>query len=70
MSGLREGALAVPVEAGWIQPYAILYDRYLIGTALGEGAFGVTYLAWDEKAGEKAAIKAIRKNAGQGSGIF
>lgn len=48
-------------KPGWIQPYTILYDRYLIGTALGEGAFGVTYLAWDEKAGEKAAIKAYKK---------
>lgn len=48
-------------KPGWIQPYAILYDRYLIGAALGEGAFGVTYLAWDEKAGEKAAIKAYKK---------
>lgn len=48
-------------KPGWIPPYTRLHDRYLIGVCLGEGAFGVTYLAWDEKAKERAAIKAYKK---------
>lgn len=48
-------------KPGWISPYTRLHDRYLIGVSLGEGAFGVTYLAWDEKTGERVAIKAYKK---------
>ena len=48
-------------KPGWISPYTRLHDRYLIGVSLGEGAFGVTYLAWDEKTGKRVAIKAYKK---------
>lgn len=44
-------------EPRWIRPYTVLKDRYMIGAALGEGAFGVTYLAYDEKEDRTAAVK-------------
>ncbi len=44
-------------EKRWLRPYARLKERYVIGRVLGEGAFGVVYLAYDEEKGERAAIK-------------
>ncbi|MCX4312652.1 MAG: protein kinase [Clostridia bacterium] len=32
-------------------------NRYLVGKALGEGGFGITYLAWDLQQGIKVAVK-------------
>lgn len=42
----------------WMKPHTVLKKRYMIGRVLGEGAFGVTYLAYDEKEENTAAIKA------------
>ncbi len=36
---------------------SILNGRYILGKALGQGGFGITYLAWDIQTDQKVAIK-------------
>ena len=58
-------------KPGWIKPYTIMHHRYLAGVALGEGAFGVTYLAWDEQEGKKVAVKVYKEgNSGWEEELF
>lgn len=40
-----------------LAPGTILTGRYLVGKTLGQGGFGITYLALDLQSGEKYAIK-------------
>ena len=43
-------------------PYAlpastVIADRYIIGTVIGAGGFGITYIAWDTKLEIRIAVK-------------
>ncbi len=38
-------------------PETLLDNKYIVGKTLGEGGFGITYLAWDRNMKTKAAIK-------------
>ncbi|MCR5576745.1 MAG: TAXI family TRAP transporter solute-binding subunit [Oscillospiraceae bacterium] len=40
-----------------LRPDSILNGRYILGHVLGQGGFGITYLAWDDSMKERVAIK-------------
>jgi serine/threonine protein kinase len=48
---------SLPVSALHLTPGTILHEKYLLGKVLGQGGFGITYLAWDLNLGLKLAIK-------------
>lgn len=64
---VRKGTAAVCPQCGYfdrgpenpqqLPPRTILGGKYLIGRALGQGGFGITYLAWDLAENKKLAIK-------------
>ena len=46
-----------------LAPNTILHGRYLLGVPLGQGGFGITYIAWDNKIGKAVAVKEYMPNA-------
>lgn len=51
-----------PKEAYHLYPGTILKNRYIIGTTVGFGGFGITYRAWDQVLDKKVAIKEFYPN--------
>ena len=40
-----------------LHPGSILNGRYILGHVLGQGGFGITYIAWDDGMKQRVAIK-------------
>ena len=51
---LEENVKKFPVA---LRAGTVLNNRYIVGRVLGQGGFGITYLAWDEKLSAKVAVK-------------
>ena len=51
---LEENVKKYPVA---LRAGTLLNNRYIVGRVLGQGGFGITYLAWDTKLEAKMAIK-------------
>src|SRR3984957_16442625 len=62
-SGLPEGPTCgrpfdlPPRSPLQLKPRTLLHEQYLIGRALGDGGFGITYLSWDLGLESRLAIK-------------
>ena len=53
--GYIHGAKAI--KDSHLQPGTLINERYVVGTAIGQGGFGITYKGWDKKLKQKVAIK-------------
>jgi serine/threonine protein kinase len=53
--GYEQGT--TPASAHHLAPGTLLENKYLLGRVLGQGGFGITYIAWDRKLDMKLAIK-------------
>ena len=46
-----------------LAPGTVLQNRYTLGKVLGQGGFGITYIAWDQKLERAVAVKEYMPNA-------
>ena len=56
---LKENEEQYPVA---LKAGAVLKQRYLVGRVLGQGGFGITYVAWDTKLRARVAVKEYMPN--------
>ena len=56
---LEDNAKKYPVA---LRAGTVLNHRYIVGRVLGQGGFGITYLAWDEKLEARVAVKEYMPN--------
>ena len=58
-----------------LQPGTVLRGQYVIGRALGQGGYGITYLGWDRELERTVAIKEffpnsmVTRDTAQGTGV-
>ncbi len=50
-------AITEPAEPVHLAPGTVLAGRYILGTAVGSGGFGIVYRAWDSKLETVVAVK-------------
>lgn len=48
---------ATPSSPYYLHPRTILQQKYMVGRAIGQGGFAITYLAWDINLGIRLALK-------------
>ena len=70
--GWAEGQTNAPHQ---LQPGTVLRGQYVIGRALGQGGYGITYLGWDRELERTVAIKEffpnsmVTRDTAQGTGL-
>ena len=70
--GWAEGQANAPHQ---LQPGTVLRGQYVIGRALGQGGYGITYLGWDRELERTVAIKEffpssmVTRDTAQGTGV-
>ena len=70
--GGAEGQANAPHQ---LQPGTVLRGQYVIGRALGQGGYGITYLGWDRELERTVAIKEffpnsmVTRDTAQGTGL-
>ena len=52
-----------PAAKNHLAPGTVLQDRYTLGRVLGQGGFGITYIAWDNKIGRAVSVKEYMPSA-------
>ena len=71
--GFEPGSYAPPPHH--LPPMTILDGKYLVGCAMGEGGFGITYMGWDLQLQARVAVKEyfptgiVYRDNRQGNGI-